>query len=265
MSTLQIRDLPSKTSLDGTELLELQEASGGAGSSKQTQAGSLLSPDYISGFRLIWNSASSLSVTTGAAFISSLSRVVRSGSTLSLTGLVLTASSWYHIYLYLNAGVPAIECVTTTPDSPYFGTARAKTGDASRRYIGSIVTDSSSNITSFKSDGGEVEYTTDVANRSLLTNGTATTAVNVSTSGLCPTTAISATLFCQNSWSSNAYLSNPDVGVVAHGANRISYLLTNSIYPTKIPLSSTQAFSYVLDAGTGNGLTVYLQSYTYAR
>ena len=93
-----------------------------------------------------WVSATAITVTSGSAFVPSLNKCLPVPNAIALTGLVLAASTFYHVYLYSNAGVPAIEVVTTAPASPYNGTARAKTGDTSRRYVGSVLTDASGNI-----------------------------------------------------------------------------------------------------------------------
>jgi len=74
---------------------------------------------------------------------------IQTASDISASSLSLSASTFYHVYAYLNSGTPTIEVVTTAPASPYKGTARSKTGDTSRRYIGSILTDASGYIFDF--------------------------------------------------------------------------------------------------------------------
>ena len=103
-------------------------------------------PGYIDGLQMQWVSATAVTVSSGRAYIPSLGYYLDAPNAIALTGLVLTASTWHHLYLYDNAGTPAVECVTTAPAAPYSGTARAKTGDTSRRYIGSVLTDASAAI-----------------------------------------------------------------------------------------------------------------------
>jgi hypothetical protein len=51
---------------------------------------------------------------------------------------VLTASTWYYVYAYNNAGSLALEYSTTVPTADL----RSKTGDSTRAYLGCFVTDS---------------------------------------------------------------------------------------------------------------------------
>lgn len=148
--------------------------------------------DYISGLKMVWNSGTSISISSGAAFVQSLGRLVQPASTLTLSSLSLSASTWYHIYLYENAGTPAIECVTTAPVS-YFGSAMSKTGDQSRRYLGSVVTDGSGNIQGFTHySGNRILYDAGAGGGApfrVLSNGTATSPTAVSFIGVLPTTS----------------------------------------------------------------------------
>jgi len=152
---------------------------------------------YIDGLKMVWNSATSISVTSGACYIQGSSAVISFPSTLTLSSLSLSASTWYHLYGYLNAGTPAIELVTTAPASPYNGTARSKTGDTSRRYLGSVVTNASGTILQFVIDSsGLLRYT--AGNIRCLANGVATTRTSVSLSSGVPITATSVELALTN-------------------------------------------------------------------
>jgi hypothetical protein len=154
-------------------------------------------PGYIDGLKLVWNSASSLSVTSGSAYIPSLSRASTSSSALTLSSLSLTASTWYHVYLFENAGTPAIECVTTAPSAPYSGTARTKTSDNSRRYIGSVLTDGSGGLRQFLVDSsGYFRHTGGMIR--CLANGKATTRTSASLSAAVPVTASAVLLTAIN-------------------------------------------------------------------
>jgi hypothetical protein len=74
---------------------------------------------------------------------------------IDLTGMSLTANTWYYIYLYEEAGEGAIEYSTQEPDAPYLGTARVKGGpdntdptvapDPTRRYLAPIKSGASAN------------------------------------------------------------------------------------------------------------------------
>jgi hypothetical protein len=109
---------------------------------------------YIEGLRVIYNNANSISVTSGMARIES-GALIKGAATLTLSGLTLTANTWYHLYLYSNAGVAAVELVTTAPAEPFNAEARSKTGDTSRRFLGSFRSAVTANtLCPFGMDGG---------------------------------------------------------------------------------------------------------------
>lgn len=151
-------------------------------------SGLIIPQGYIDGLQMVWNSATSISVTSGTAYIPSLGNVLASNSTLTLSGLSLAASTWYHVYLYSNAGTPAIECVTTAPVL-YYGTSYQKTGDASRRYVGSMITDSGGSLLSIIMTGNTIFYSHLPTNQ--VSNGMATVNTDVDCSGVAPATATS--------------------------------------------------------------------------
>lgn len=154
---------------------------------------------YIDGLKMVWNSANSFSVTSGSAYVPSLNRVLPSPALLTLAGLALTASTWYHVYLYGNPGSPTVECVATAPSAPYYGTARTKTGDTSRRYIGSVLTDPSGNVLNFVQYANSIRYQVVLGGvLRALDGGSATTITNVSLVNQLPVTAVSALLSIDN-------------------------------------------------------------------
>jgi hypothetical protein len=152
----KISELPAAATLDGTELLELVQA----GANVKGALGALLPPGYLDGLKLQWISANALTVSSGAAYVPSLGRVLRVPNAIAKTGLALTTSSWYHVYLLLNGTNPDIEIVTTAPAAPYVGTARTKTSDTSRRYLGSVLTDANGAMWPFyhAPQAGKVAY-----------------------------------------------------------------------------------------------------------
>lgn len=160
----------------------------------------VIPPGYIDGLNLVWNSGTSLSVTSGSAYIESLGAIVNVSDALTLSGLSLTESTWYHVYLYLNAGTPAIECVTTEPATAYSGTARSKTGDTSRRYLGSVRAGISASLLPFYHYLNSIKYASPVNDTQyrVLSAGTATIETALSLSGIIPSTATAATLKMNN-------------------------------------------------------------------
>lgn len=183
--TLKISQLTpvAAGSLDGSEPVEL-----GIAGDKSAPNGAFLPPGYIEGLKMQWVSGTAITITSGAAYIPSLGRVVRSAAAIAKTALVLTASTWYHVYLYINAGAAAIEIVTTTPSAVYFGSARSKNADTSRRYLGSVRTDSAGNILQFKHFADVVTYALGSSNM-VVNSGTATAVTDFDCSAFAPVTA----------------------------------------------------------------------------
>jgi hypothetical protein len=72
--------------------------------------------------------------------------VVNVDTQKSPASATLTADTWYHLYLYMSGGTPAVELVTqssTTVPTPYKGDAKQKHTDNTRRYLWSIRTNNS--------------------------------------------------------------------------------------------------------------------------
>lgn len=147
----------------------------------------------IEGMGLLWNSATSISVKTGHCYAQDGSEIEVT-STLTASGLSLSSSTWYHVYVYLSSGSPAIEVVTTAPTA-WKATAYSKTGNTARRYLGSVKTDASGNIFEFTHDvsndlmvySGGVVMT--AAPHRILNGGTATSATEVDGSAVIAVTS----------------------------------------------------------------------------
>lgn len=151
---------------------------------------------YIDGLKLEWVSGTQVRVTTGAAYVPGAKRIAELATAVVLTPS-LAPSTWYHVYLTVVGSTVSAEAVTTVPAAPYTGTARAKTGDASRRYLGSVLTDPSSSLWQFAQDGRYLKWFVlpGVGTASIfrvLSNGTATTATTFSLSAVIPVTAMAA-------------------------------------------------------------------------
>lgn len=230
----------------------------------------LIPKGYIDGLQMQWVSGTALTVSTGAAYIEGSGKVLRATSAIAKSGLSLTASTWYHVYLYSNAGTPDIELSTTAPASPYSGTARSKTGDASRRYLGSVQTDAIGNIFSFIVNGNLVSYREDVANGvfRLLSSGTSTTEASVSCTGVIPATANIGLLNFINTATSGGVIRSgvSDDNFSAPGAKGIAYVRAQSAALLTHPLDSSQAFTYWFDAApSGGGAYINALGYFYER
>lgn len=101
---------------------------------------------FIAGLGPKWTSTTVLGVqSAGSVHIESSDSVIY-GSPADITPSSPSASTWYHVYVYSNAGVLTLESSTTAPVAyaDASGTTRSKTGDPSRRYLYSAKTNASS-------------------------------------------------------------------------------------------------------------------------
>jgi hypothetical protein len=212
---------------------------------------------------MVWVSGTALTVTTGAAYIPSLGKVLRATSDIAKTGLSLTASTWYHVYLYDNAGTPDVEIVTTAPAAPYNGTARAKTGDMSRRYVGSVKTDSGGNILRFSQCGNHINYivSSGSAPSRILALGVSTTDTTISVSAAVPVTSSSQLLWAINTTTNTVLrIGNPTAGVIVLGVP----LTTNT--QCVISADAAQNIYYNMQAApTSGGAYIDVLGYDYER
>jgi len=119
-----------------------------------TEQGLIEDTAYINGLNVNYTTSGSFSVTNGAAFLPSANKflIVTGTLTASFTPVATNNSgSWQHVYMYDNAGVTSIEASTTVPSNPYRGVARTKSGDTSRRYLGSLYCDTGGYLFKFTS------------------------------------------------------------------------------------------------------------------
>lgn len=232
-------------------------------------------PGHVEGLKLEYVAANQLRVTSGSAYIQSLGYAVAAAAAITKTGLTLTASTWYHVYLYMNGATPDIEIVTTAPAAPYSGTARAKTGDTTRRYLGSVRCSPIANtMQNFLSVGGgsaavEVLYRNkqDGAGFRLLADGVATAETAVDCSPAVPVTSFAAmTRLLNTATASSLYTGTsddsaagpPTDGIVAVSAGAQAFLTH--------PLSPTQQMTYWYSlAPTGTGAYIDVYGYKYER
>ncbi len=223
----------------------------------------------ISGLIISWNSGTSISVSAGSAYIPSLAGPVVVDTPLTLSGLTLTAATWYHVYLYDNAGTAAIEAVTTAPAAPYAGAARTKTGDATRRYLGSLKTaDGSSAFMKVKfTTQGRVQYQVHAGAAPLqIYNATPGAAsFTVSSAGVVPVTAthVEAGLISTHTGAS-LYIGNSDLGTVSQ-TNYLSGNVTPCNFFGIFAIDSAQNFSCIYSNTPTSALIIRVSSYLYER
>src|SRR5574337_1178309 len=219
--------------------------------------GVVIPQGYIDGLQMVWNSATSVSVTSGAAYIPSLANVLASNATLTLSGLSLAASTWYHVYLYSNAGTPAIECMTTAPSSPYNGTARTKTGDTSRRYLGSVLTDAPASIFGFTHDKNTMLYQWFPPRP--LNGGMATAQTFIDCSGVVPISAYAGKVVAGN----NDTVQGVRFFLTTTSSTLISIIAGNNT-GWDMPLSGG-GFAYAYNAAPTQGCYVTIYGYLFGR
>lgn len=210
-----------------------------------------LAPGFIEGLYLTWISATSISLGTGAAYSPNTGRILQVLTPITISGLSLAANSWYYVYLYENAGVPAVEVVATVPAAPYNGTARMKTGDSNRRYLAAIKTNASGQIFQFQHDAtGFIHWlsATNAAPFRVLNGGVQTTPVAFALSPAVPPVSYTAILTVSPN-------TTPTLLYAASALGQVIRQQTATAVSTGLvfPLDSTQRMGYaVLSGGSVN-------------
>lgn len=262
MADIKISQLAAASALAAADTFEVVQ---GGTNKKATgaQVGALVPRGYIDGLKMEWVSGTSLRVTSGAAFIASRGNALELAASVTKAGLSLSASTWYHVYLFDNSGAADIEVVSTAPDSPYAGTARAKTGDPSRRYIGSLRTNGSGSIFKFVMVGARVTYLSDVtaAPFRVLSNGTSTSWTSVSFAAVVPSTSVQTYSVVQNI---DAVVSF-NISSGSSGADFSYVVNAKQVIPIELPLGSAQTFNYQAVGSTSTGLYADVLAYTFER
>ena len=231
-------------------------ANGGTGSTTAAAARAALGvldlgTDYISGLQLVRVSGTALTVTSGGAYLVGASSVLQVSADIVLSGLSLTASTLYHVYLYSNAGTPAVEVVTTAPSTVYRGKARTKTGDTSRRYLGSVYVLSAGGMAPFVHDlsSGKIMYLEAAFGGPLMVvNGGQATAVTNVTSAALPSTATAVDILAVNAATTTGVLNIGATGFAAYQALAVTQRGWLSV-----PLNSSNQISYNYDVTPTGG------------
>lgn len=244
--TTAANDTMEMLSLGGGNWFCLEYSRGGRGPDRTTGTG------FIEGLIPVWNSATSISVSSGSAYIPGLAANVEVPSTLTLAGLSgLSASSWYYVYLYSNAGVPTIECVATAPSAAYMGTARTKLGDTSRRFICAVFVGAGGTLVGFQADtSGFINFlgALNTTPFRVLNNGAATAETILNLSSIVPPTTqtIRATLTNNGTTQLTTIGASDFVGC--------SLLIIGSLtrYNATLLLSPTLRTSYLNSAASGS-------------
>lgn len=220
---------------------------------------------FISGLKLSWTNASGMSISSGAAYIQSLGYNLNVTGTISKSNLVLSSSTTYHVYLYLNGASPDFELSTTAPVL-YYGTACQKTGDSSRRYLGSILTNSTAGIYSFlhSVQSGLIYYMNqqDASPFRVLANGKATTETTIACNTVVPVTSrVAKVKFSNTDAGQNCWIGNSADGIVLSAGVAILGVNVSTAPIVDIPLDGSQAMTYLFTALPASGLYVDVYGY----
>jgi hypothetical protein len=211
------------------------------------------------GLQLIWNSATSISVDVGSCHAENGDSIVVT-STLVKSSLSLSASTWYHVYVYLSGGSPAAEVVTTAP-AVWKGTAYRKTGDTSRRYVGSVKSDGGGNVLEFRHHNlsNTIYY---AQGNSVLTLGTATTLTSIDCSGFVPVTSIFSLFYVVTTATTTCdllYTTSVVYAQLGAGNTQVSKMML------EMPMTAAQLIYYKFTSAPTGGLYVNVLGYRYSR
>lgn len=244
--------MPDVVEIKLSQLAAQSPASAAAGAALWTL------PTAIGGLFLEYTGPNSLRVTSGAAYIPGLGTLLDVPNAINKTGISLAASTHYHAYLYRNGAVPDIEIATTAP-TVYRGRSRIKTGDPSRRYLGTVITNPSSQIFNFYHDESGVTYREkqDSAPFRVLPNGKQTTDTAVSCAACVPMTSRQAIVRLINL--SNTVM----VTGVSDGSNAWSALSPNEKSFPKHPLNAGQELTYRFTSAVTTTDGGYIDVYGY--
>ncbi len=222
---------------------------------------------YIVGFRAQYTAVNGLTFGSGAAYIPGVNAVVQAPAALTAANLSLQPSTWYHGYLYLNGTTPALEVSATAPSAAYAGLARTKSGDTSRRYLGSVKTDINGAIIPFVVEtSGAFRYLigNPLAPLRVLANGKATSRTAVSLAGAIPVSAVGGLFLISNTDTALfANLSVPGatssavVGIAPGGG------LAGQFVPH--PTDETQRLDYFYSSTPANGVYIDVLGFTVGR
>ena len=230
---------------------------------------------YINGAVLTYSSTTQVQITTGTVHIQSSASLMRITSTLTVTPS-LSADTWYHCYVFSNSGTPTGECVTTAPATAYAGTARSKTSDTSRRYVGSIRTNGSSEIQNFYVSGsgsrGDYLWRLDVpglkralsaglantktaVSLSSLSGGTGSTASGVpDVSGLVKVAICRLVNLASNTPNINLYFDNSDATGTSTASTGMIGIRVNADVVVPLSINDSREVRYSYDGSpTGTG------------
>jgi hypothetical protein len=223
---------------------------------------------FIDGLRLVYTGRTSVTIEAGSAYLPSVGKVVGMSTDKVITGLSPTASTFHHLYYFESGGVGDIEVSTTVPVLTY-GTVYQKTGDATRRYIGSLLASSGSQFYSFRHNHLTctmlyTEGTPGVTPFILLASFNSPTPTETTTQGAVPKqVAVAAIVSVGGSSTGNMKFSLPETISTPGGPNWVDQGSGGS--ETTIPLSRVLVNQGKYIVWTDSSMSVYCRGYIFER
>ena len=225
---------------------------------------------YIDGFTLVFNGRKSITVKAGSAYVPGPAKMLTLAADKAMT-IVPVQSGFTHFYLFDNSGTADVETSNVAPTA-YYNTAHQKTGDPSRRYLGSVLASSAGDIWSFRHDirSSTITYIEGAPTQApftLFSGVTAPSPVSASTPTVVPSTG--TTLIGVVSLSSGAYFNTciAEQATSPAAANWITAVGPAMNCPIPIPLSRAAATSgnflfVIFPSGTAS---LYVTGYIFER
>ncbi len=227
----------------------------------------------IAGLRLsVAADGQTVSVTPGFAYIPNQGRaLLQSDMSVALTGV---ANAWRHFYIGNDAGELKFEASATAPADPYQGTARTKSNDPTRRYLGSLYFNASGITLAFQhSQEGDRANRIDfvppggaaIAQARLLNVATGTQPTNVDASSVVPMTCRVMYTLIDNTSTNDAYIGTPSNGTLST-TNYLLFVKANQAGQFDVVVSGNQQLNYFLNGLiTLGGLTMRVRGYLFDR
>lgn len=208
-------------------------------------------------------STTTVTVSAGSAVIPSTGAPLEVSAPVTANIGATTASTWYHVYLYSNNGTPAIEISTTLP-TQYAYPAHTKTGDTSRRYLGSFRVDSAGTVRGLDAIDGVAMYRGDWSTVGrMLAGGTAQSITAVAIDTVVPVTAQTIIHTTDNKASTGISQFLTTSG--ADGYMSTCFPGGKYINPNTPLRSYPNIYYQYVTAPTGGGLYIDIGGYKYAR
>lgn len=247
----------------GTSLLSVAAPSGTEATPYVVGRNDPIFETRIEGLAARWDATNGISVLPGAAWIQSLNRVYNVPSTISLSGLSLTASTWYYLYLYDNGGTPAIEFVPTAPAVAYKGDARSKTSDPSRRFLFAGKTNASGALYNFyyRADGWVQYLESTSAAPFLVSNAASTSVTNIDCTAVVPSHSRAAKLLVVNLASNDGRIGHGDRLYTLTTTAYNHYVVSGSANTVDIELSSTQRYGIIVSSSSTTSMSQYITAF----